>query len=106
VTLTRELRFDCEVRGTTAEVALEGDLDMAAAFKLEPAIERVVSGNEVDALVLDLAGVSFIDSAGLGSLLSTHQRLNDLGINATIKRPSGAVERVLDASGTRSALLG
>jgi anti-anti-sigma factor len=104
--LTRALRFDCEVRGTTAEVALSGDLDMAAAFKLEPAIEHVVSEHTVDELVLDLAGVAFMDSAGLGSLLSTHERLSDLGIKATVTRPSEPVQRVLDVSGSRSTLLG
>jgi anti-anti-sigma factor len=104
--MTHGLELDCEVRGRTAEVALNGDLDMAAAFKLEPAIESVVSENVIDALVLDLAGVSFIDSAGLGSLLSTHQRLHDVGINATVRRPSEAVRRVLEVSGTRGVLLG
>jgi anti-anti-sigma factor len=103
---SNELGLDYELRGTTAELALNGDLDMAAAFKLEPAIERVVSQNDVDELVLDLDGVSFIDSAGLGSLLSTHERLNDLGIKSTISRPSAAVERVLDATGTRDVLIG
>ena len=95
----RELGVDCEVRGRTAEVALSGDLDMAAAFKLEPAIDHVVSENTVDEVVLDLAGVSFMDSAGLGSLLSTKQRLNDLGINAELRRPSEAAQRVLEANG-------
>jgi anti-anti-sigma factor len=55
--------------------------------------------------VLDLAGVEFIDSTGLGSLLATHDRLNGLGIEAKITRPSDAVERILDATGTRSVLL-
>jgi anti-anti-sigma factor len=104
--MTNDLSLDCELRGTTAAVALEGDLDMAAAFKLESAIERVVSQHDVDELVLDLGGVGFIDSAGLGSLLSTHERLNDLGIKSEITRPSEAVQRVLDASGTRDVLIG
>jgi anti-anti-sigma factor len=104
--LTRDLALDYAVRGTTAEVVVNGDLDMAAAFKLEPAIERVVSQNDVNELVLDLGGVEFIDSAGLGSLLSTHERLSDLGIQSKIKRPSKAVERVLDATGTRGVLTG
>ena len=103
--MTRHLQLDYDLRGTTAEVAIDGELDMAGAFRLEPAIEKVVSENRVDELVLDLAGVSFMDSAGLGSLLSTHQRLEDLGINAKVTRPSRAVERVLDATGTRRVLL-
>ncbi len=81
-------------------MALSGDLDMAAAFKLEPAIDDVVSENTLDEVVLDLAGVSFMDSAGLGSLLSTQERLNDLGINLELRRPSEATQRVLEANGT------
>jgi anti-anti-sigma factor len=104
--MTSNLGLDCELRGTTAEVALNGDLDMAAAFKLESAIERMVSQHDVDALVLDLGGVGFMDSAGLGSLLSTHERLNDLGIKSEITKPSEAVQRVLDASGMRDVLIG
>jgi anti-anti-sigma factor len=102
--MARDLGLDYELRGATAEVALTGDLDMAAAFKLEPAIERVVSDHEVDKLVMDLAGIEFIDSAGLGSLLSAHQRLSDLGIRPEIRRPSPAVARVLDATGMRGVL--
>jgi anti-anti-sigma factor len=95
----RDLGLDTRVRGRTAEVALSGDLDMAAAFKLEPAIDHVVLENTVDEVVLDLAGVSFMDSAGLGSLLSTQERLNDLGINAELRRPSEAALRDHEANG-------
>jgi anti-anti-sigma factor len=103
--LTRDLALDYEVRGTSAELVLNGELDMAAAFKLEPTIERLVSDNDLHELVLDLGGVNFIDSAGVGSLLSTHERLNDLGIRSQIRRPSKAVERVLDATGTLGVLI-
>jgi anti-anti-sigma factor len=104
--MTSDLGLDCELRGKAAAIALKGDLDMTAAFKLESAIERIVSQHDVNELVLDLGGVDFIDSAGLGSLLSTHERLNDLGITSEITRPSEAVQRVLDASGTRDLLIG
>ncbi|HET8713386.1 MAG TPA: STAS domain-containing protein [Gemmatimonadales bacterium] len=103
--MTRKLGLSCEVRGTIAEVLVSGDLDMAAAFKLEPAIERVVAEHSVQALVLDLADVSFIDSAGVGSLLSARDRLNDLGVNAHFTRPSKAVERVLDVGGIRHVVV-
>jgi anti-anti-sigma factor len=96
-----DLKLDYELRGTTAEVALAGDLDMAGAFKLEPAIERMVSETTVDLLVVDLAGVEFIDSAGVGSLVATQDRLSDLGIDARFRRPSEAVRRVLHVSGMR-----
>jgi anti-sigma B factor antagonist len=102
--VTQELKLDCEIRGTTAEVTVDGDLDMAAAFKLEPVIERLVSEGDVEELVLDLAGVNFIDSAGVGSLVSTQQRLDELGVSAKVRRPSEAVRRVLDVSGAGGVL--
>jgi anti-anti-sigma factor len=103
--VARDLNLDCEVRGTTAEMSVGGDLDMAAAFKLEPAIENVVRENAIDEVILDLADVSFIDSAGIGSLLSSRERLDSLGIRATVARPSAAVQRVLNVTGTNSVLL-
>jgi anti-anti-sigma factor len=86
-------------------MSVSGDLDMAAAFRLEPAIEHVVRENTVDELVLDLADVDFIDSSGVGSLLSAREHLNSLGIRATVQRPSQAVQRVLDVTGTHNDLL-
>jgi anti-anti-sigma factor len=80
-------------------------LDMAAAFKLEPEIEHVVQEHAVDELVLDLSDVSFIDSAGVGSLLSSRERLNVLGVRTTITRPSQPVRRVLNAAGADDLLL-
>jgi anti-anti-sigma factor len=95
-----------EVSENTAEVEVSGDLDMAAAFKLEPEIDRLVAERDVEDLVLDLGGVSFIDSAGLGSLLSTHERLSDLGIASRVVAMSDPVARVLDTTGTRDRLIG
>ena len=97
--------MDCDVRGTRAEMSVTGDLDMSAAFKMEPEIEHVVRENAIDELVLDLSDVSFIDSAGVGSLLSSRERLNVLGIRTTITRPSRPVRRVLDATGADDPLL-
>src|SRR3954454_8289685 len=103
--MSSDLKLDCEVHGTRAEMSVAGDLDMAAAFKLEPEIEHVVQEHAVDELVLDLSDVSFIDSAGVGSLLSSRERLNVLGVRTTITRPSQPVRRVLNAAGADDLLL-
>jgi anti-anti-sigma factor len=101
-----DLDLDCEIRGTTAVMTVAGELDMAAGFKLEPAIENVVRQNTIDAVILDLADVGFIDSAGIGSLVSSRERLDLLGIRGTVARPSPAVRRALEATGTDLVVLG
>jgi anti-sigma B factor antagonist len=87
-------------RETGLEVRLAGELDMAAVFRLEPALDRLLAAQDVRALVLDLAGVGFVDSAGLGALLSIRERTSQLGIEMAIARPSDAVRRLLELSGS------
>ncbi len=83
-----------------AGLAVSGELDMRAAFQLESGLERLFREHPVRRLELDLSGVRFLDSAGLGSLLSTHERAKDLGIEMEIVNPSDPVRRILDLTGT------
>lgn len=57
--------FETVVRhdGESLEVALVGELDMAATFKLEAELERLLARRGVRRLVLDLADLGFVDSA-------------------------------------------
>jgi anti-anti-sigma factor len=48
------------------------------------------------AVILDLAGVGFMDSSGLRALLEARQRCLDAGRPFRIARPSDAVQRVLE----------
>jgi anti-sigma B factor antagonist len=91
--------------GGSLDVALAGELDMAAAFKLESELDRLLAPRAVLRLVLDLAELTFIDSAGLGALLAIHDRAQDLGIDFLLTNPSDPVRRILDLSGTASVLL-
>jgi anti-sigma B factor antagonist len=98
--------FQTHVTDRAAEVVLAGDLDMAATFKLEPALDRVLDDGEVEQVVLDVGDVPFVDSAGLGSLLSIRQRARERGIEMSIVNPSDALRRILDVTATHDLLDG
>jgi anti-sigma B factor antagonist len=101
---TRGFALRSTVSDTEADVVLSGELDMAAAFKLESELDRILAAPGIGTLVLDLAGVSFLDSAGLGTLLSIREQATQRGVDFGISRISEPVRRVLDATATRSAL--
>ena len=94
------------VRATSLDVALAGELDMTAAFRLESELERLISSPGIDGVVLDLAEVSFLDSAGLGALLSIREQATRVGRDLRIDRMSEPVRRILDATATRSVFGG
>jgi stage II sporulation protein AA (anti-sigma F factor antagonist) len=85
-------------------IALAGDLDMPATFRLEPELERHIGAEDVSSVVLDCSGVAFLDSAGLGTLLATRERAEDLGVRLTVANPSPVVRRVLELTGTTQLL--
>ena len=67
--------FDETHRGDVAELALAGDLDMQATFRLEPDARAAwLDAGDVREVVLDLSDVSFVDSSGLGLLLGAYDR--------------------------------
>jgi len=88
----------------SVEVVVAGELDMTAAFKLEPEVDRLLAAPGAQRLVLDLAGVTFVDSAGLGALLAIRERTQDLGVGFALVNPSAAVRRMLEWSGTGAML--
>jgi anti-anti-sigma factor len=94
---------DSVVRGTAIDIALGGELDMAAAFRIESELDRLLATPAIDTVVLDLADVRFLDSAGLGVLLSVRDQATRRALDMRIVRMSEPVRRILDATALRSA---
>jgi len=103
--VSRRFAFVAQFDAETLVVTLEGELDMAATFKLESELERLWARHEIRRLEIDLAKLAFVDSAGLGALLAIRDRTQDLGIQLRLTNPSDPVRRILDLSGTAAALL-
>jgi anti-anti-sigma factor len=81
-----------------------GELDLATAPDLEELVlGRLAEGARV---VLDLRGLSFMDSSGVRVLVAAHARASVDGCELTIVRPErgGAVDRILEVSGIEQAL--
>jgi anti-sigma B factor antagonist len=83
-------------------VALDGQIDLHNAAELR---EAIIAGLASDApgIVLDLTGVDFLDSAGLGILVGAERRARSLGKTFRLTGVAGRVQRVLDLSGLPSA---
>jgi anti-sigma B factor antagonist len=86
--------------GPAAVIALQGELDMAGAATLEAELERLDS----DAVVLDLRGLTFMDSSGLRVLVVSAQRAQDRGRRFALVPGAAQVMRVFDITRMRERL--
>jgi anti-sigma B factor antagonist len=78
-------------------IVVQGDIDMAGGPVLDAAIVRQESEQPV---VIDIAGVSFIDSSGLRSLLDAGRRAKTRGTEVVLRNMGPEVARLLEITGT------
>jgi anti-sigma B factor antagonist len=78
-------------------VALRGELDLAAAPGLQRELLAFLE-RPVPSLTLDLGGLTFLDSSGLGSLYRTRLAADDHGVPLRLEAVPDHVMRVLDVT--------
>ena len=82
---------------------LEGELDIATTPQVEEELRRI-EAQHADVIVLDLRGLTFMDSTGLRLLVTADARARDAGHRLAIVRGPAAVHRVLEITGLHSRL--
>ena len=78
-------------------IVVHGEVDLHTAPKVQYAIERGAEG--VETVVLDMAGVAFMDSTALSTLMRDKEKLEKEGAALRLTAPSGAVQRIFDVTG-------
>jgi anti-sigma B factor antagonist len=83
-------------------VVVGGDIDVVSAPIIEAALRQAEQrlGDAATPLVVDVAGVDFIDSSGLRILLAASRRNGRLGRRLLLLSPGSSVDRLLSITGT------
>jgi len=91
--------FLVEVRGDVAFVLLTGEIDMAAAPAVRRAIDRALS-SPARRVVINLDAVTFIDSTGLGAIITGYRAAERLGLGYRVGPASvPIIARTLEVTG-------
>lgn len=95
--------LDPYTAGAHTVVGVTGEIDVASAPALRDRLLGLLNRGTVS-LVVDLRGVTFMDSTGVGSLLRIHHRQSLLGGSVHFVADQNAVLRVLDLMQLRKRL--
>lgn len=90
-----DLKITVANSSTRRTVRLEGSCDLATAPALRQTLQGMVPP-DVEAVVLDVRELEFIDSTGLGVVLGAMRRLREGGGTLSIAGATGPVKRVLE----------
>jgi anti-anti-sigma factor len=83
----------------TTRVVLAGSFDIGARDDLSDALAGVVEAGPGDRIVVDLAGVRFIDSEAISALIEGYLAAEGAGVSFRFARAAGIVKRVLTIVG-------
>jgi anti-anti-sigma factor len=103
MSLQESAPFIISVRTDHDTVVLEiaGEFDMAEVEAFRTCVDGIAASCDGE-VVVDLGGITFIDSSAISVLLNARRRLDNEGRELWLRRPSPAVARVFELAGLTS----
>ena len=93
-----DLAGEVVVDGSDVYVTVVGEIDLASGAALQARLDHVVA-TTAGTVVVDLAGVGFIDSSGLRVLVELRRRLAAMNRSMRVHDPSAPTRRLLQLTG-------
>ena len=99
------LRVEVDSQGQTARIALFGEMDLVSAPEFNAAFERVSGDKSIRHLVVDLRGLSFIDSTGLEGIFRADTKARRDGFNLAVVKGPPLINRIFLLTGADRRLV-
>lgn len=91
--------FDWQVAPEGLVISVGGEIDHHGAVTLRRGVDTLIWENSPGRLILDMSGVNFMDSSGLGFIMGRYSLMNELGGEMQVRDPSPCVTRILKLTG-------
>jgi anti-anti-sigma factor len=98
------LLLDYRPGTSVAVVTVTGAVDVSTCGLLRDGLLRAITDDDHRGLVVNLAGVTFIDSAGIGVLVGVWHRVHATNARLALAAPSRQARSILDTTGLAGAL--
>lgn len=93
-----------EIGPEHTHVTIDGELDLNTAARLRATMTALLNRGGVSSISLEATGVSFIDSAGVGTLVVAQRICAAVGVRFSIVAASDLVTKVLTVTGVAQTL--
>jgi anti-sigma B factor antagonist len=97
-----DFRISVRDDAAPATVTVEGEVDVATAPALRDELYRLIDQGATE-IVVDLSGMDFIDSTGLGVFVGALKRAREGGGGIELRGLKPAARKVFDITGLSSA---
>lgn len=95
------MRYETEQIGGALVVKLYGEIDQHCVSEIREDIDRQIAIRNINSLIVDLGGVEFMDSSGIGMIMGRYKNMVSRGGKMMLVRPQPQVDKVLELSGIK-----
>ena len=93
------MAVELQTQEKTLIVILSGEIDHHCAQPMRAEIDAKIDDLQPSVLVLDFAGVTFMDSSGIAVALRGWQRMREVGGSVLLRHVAKQPRKVFEASG-------
>lgn len=93
------MEIRCEKHNDEAVAFIYGEIDHHNAKAAREKLDEIIIREQPVKFGLDLSGVSFCDSSGLGLVMGRMKKCAEVGSTMVVKNPSNAAFRILEIAG-------
>ena len=95
------MRYETEQIGGALVVKLYGEIDQHCVSEIRDDIDRQIAIRNINSLIVDLGGVEFMDSSGIGMIMGRYKNMVSRGGKMMLVRPQPQVYKDLELSGIK-----
>ena len=92
-------RVSISVQGATLCARLFGEIDHHSAAAMRRELDGSIAQHRPSVLRMDLTGIDFMDSSGLGLLMGRYDRMSRMGGELIVCDPTPSVLRMIRLAG-------
>ena len=85
--------------------SLSGSIDSHTLIALKESLEKVVAGNDIHIVEVEISGITNLDSLNLGEFMRIKKWLQDNGIIFKLLNPTGKVRFLIETASFEPFLL-
>lgn len=93
------MKVNIKSENGTAIAVLSGEIDHHTAKMLRAELDKFVITMQPDILAIDLSGITFMDSSGIGLIIGRYKLIKECGGRLEIHSPQPYIRRMLKISG-------
>lgn len=93
------MEISSKLNKNTLIIGLSGELDECTANYTRSAMDELIVDNSFKKLVVDMRGLEFMDSTGIGVLIGRYKKLKSKNILMYVVNPNSHIEKIFKMSG-------